>query len=99
MDYIIYMIPGVMVLALLYAMLVSARISKMDEGTDRMKKIAGYIAAGAMSFLKAEYKILSIFVIIVGALLALTADPERSSSLIVLAFVVGAFLSAFAGFI
>ena len=99
MEYIIYMIPGVMVLALLYAMLISARINKIEEGTERMKKIAGYIAAGAMSFLKAEYKILAIFVVIVGALLAITADPERSSSLIVLAFVVGAFSSAFAGFI
>src|ERR1019366_4888604 len=93
------LIPCVMVGALLYAMIISARIGKMDAGTDRMKKIAGYIAAGAMSFLKAEYKILAIFVIIVGSLLAISADPDRSSPLITLAFVTGALLSALAGFI
>src|SRR5438477_10301351 len=98
MNYIIYLIPCIMVAALLYAMVISARIGKMDAGTDRMKKIAGYIADGAMSFLKAEYKILAIFVVIVGALLALSADPVRSSPLITVAFITGAFLSAFAGF-
>src|SRR5436190_19875772 len=99
MDYIIYIIPCVMVAALLYAMILSARIGKKDAGTDRMKKIAGYIAAGAMSFLKAEYKILAIFVVIVGILLAVSADPHSSSPLITVAFVTGAFLSALAGFI
>src|SRR5204863_1928347 len=54
---------------------------------------------GAMSFLKAEYKILSIFVIVVGIFLAITANTVTSSRIIVLAFVTGAFLSAFAGFL
>lgn len=99
MDLILYLIPLVMVAALIYAMIISVRISKQEIGTDRMKQISTYIANGAMSFLKAEYKILTIFVIIVGTLLAVTADPHRSSPLIVLAFVVGAFLSALAGFI
>jgi K(+)-stimulated pyrophosphate-energized sodium pump len=99
MDLIIYLIPLVMVAALVYAMILSVKISKQEIGTDRMKQISTYIADGAMSFLKAEYKILTIFVIIVGTLLALTADPHRSSPLIVLAFIVGAFLSALAGFI
>src|SRR5215218_4242045 len=98
MDFIIYLIPCIMVAALLYAMILSIRIGKMDAGTDRMKKIAGYIAAGAMSFLKAEYKILAIFVVIVGALLAISADPVHSSPLITVAFVTGALLSALAGF-
>jgi K(+)-stimulated pyrophosphate-energized sodium pump len=99
MDLILYLIPLIMVAALVYAMILSVKISKQEIGTDRMKQISTYIANGAMSFLKAEYKILTIFVIIVGALLGLTADPHRSSPLIVLAFVVGAFLSALAGFI
>jgi K(+)-stimulated pyrophosphate-energized sodium pump len=99
MSMILYLIPAVMVAALVYAMVISIRIGKYEVGTDRMKQISGYIANGAMSFLKAEYKILAIFVVIVGILLAVTADPHRSSPLIVIAFVVGALSSACAGFI
>lgn len=88
-----------MVLALIYAMILSVRISKEPAGNERMQQIAKYIADGAMSFLKAEYKILAIFVIIVSVLLGVTADPHRSHPLIVMAFVVGALSSALAGFI
>ena len=99
MEMILYMVPGIAVLALIYSAIIAARISKEDAGTDRMKQIAGYISAGAMSFLKAEYKILAIFVVIVGSFLVVTADPVSSSKVIVIAFVVGAFLSAFAGYV
>jgi len=99
MEFLIYLVPVVAVLALLYALVVSMRISKYDAGNDRMKKIAKAISMGAMSFLKAEYKILAIFVVIVGVLLGITADPHHSSPLIVVAFVTGALLSAMAGFI
>jgi len=64
-----------------------------------MKKIAGHIAEGAMAFLKAEYKILSVFVVCVALLLAFTANSETSSPLVGLSFVLGAFCSALAGFI
>lgn len=64
-----------------------------------MKKIAGHIAEGAMAFLKAEYKILAIFVVCVALLLAFTADSESSHPLVGLSFVLGAFCSALAGFI
>jgi K(+)-stimulated pyrophosphate-energized sodium pump len=99
MDLLIYLVPVIAVLALIYALVVSMRINKYDAGNDRMKKIAHAIASGAMSFLKAEYKILAIFVVIVGVLLGISADPHRSSPLIVMAFITGAFLSALAGFI
>ncbi len=99
MDTILFLIPAIAVLALIYSAFLTVRISKEDAGTDRMKQIAGFIATGAMSFLKAEYKILAIFVVIVGAFLAISADPVNSSQLIVLAFVVGAFLSALAGYL
>lgn len=88
-----------MVAALLYAMILSVKIGKAEIGNDRMKQISTYIANGAMSFLKAEYKLLAVFVVIVGALLAFTADPVHSSPIILVAFVVGAFLSALAGFL
>ncbi|MEO8086185.1 MAG: sodium-translocating pyrophosphatase [Bacteroidota bacterium] len=99
MDMLIYVVPVIAILALIYSSIITARITKEDQGTDRMKQIAGYIATGAMSFLKAEYKILAVFVVIVSVMLGISADAETSSPLIVLAFVTGAFLSAFAGFI
>jgi len=87
------------VLGLLYVIWKSAWVSNQDAGTDKMKKIAGHIAEGAMAFLKAEYKVLSIFVACVALLLAFTASSETSSPLVGVSFVLGAFSSALAGFI
>jgi K(+)-stimulated pyrophosphate-energized sodium pump len=99
MENIIYALPAFGVLGLLFVMWKSAWVNKQDEGTDKMKKIAGHIAEGAMAFLKAEYKVLSIFVISVAILLAATANSETSSPLVAVSFVLGAFCSALAGFI
>lgn len=94
-----YLVPAFGVLALLYTMIKSAWVTKQDAGNDRMKEIAKYISDGAMAFLKAEYKILTYFVIIAGLLLAFMGySNPKSSWMIALAFVVGAFLSALAGF-
>lgn len=95
----ILMIVGISVLALVFAFIRSGWIAKQDPGNAQMQKIAKYIAEGALAFLKAEYKVLSIFVVTVAILLALTADAETSHAVIGLAFVVGATLSALAGFI
>src|SRR6187551_18807 len=92
-------IIGISVVALVYAFFQSRWVSKQDPGNERMQKIAKYIADGAMNFLKAEYKVLSIFVIVVAIVLSLSANPESSHAIIGLAFVVGATLSALAGFI
>ncbi len=99
MHFLFYTIPIFGILALLYTWVKSFQISHKDAGTDRMKKIAGHIAEGAMAFLKAEYKILAIFVISVAILLAVTANPQDSSPLISVSFIVGALCSAFAGLI
>jgi K(+)-stimulated pyrophosphate-energized sodium pump len=99
MENILYLLPGFGVLGLLFVVWKSAWVSKQEVGTDKMKKIAGHIAEGAMAFLKAEYKILSIFVVCVAILLAVTAESETSSPLVGLSFVLGAFCSALAGFI
>jgi K(+)-stimulated pyrophosphate-energized sodium pump len=99
MNNLIYAIPVISVATLLYAILKSAWIKKQEVGNERMHKIAGYIAEGAMSFLRAEYKVLTFFVIIVCLLLGFTADPVKSSWLISVAFIVGAVLSALAGYI
>jgi len=96
---IIYIIPVFGVLALLYTFWKATWVSKQDVGTEKMAKIAKHIADGAMAFLKAEYKVLSIFVISVAILLAVSADAENSSPIIGVSFLVGAFCSALAGFI
>jgi len=99
MEKIIYAIPAFGVLALLYTLWKSAWVKNQDAGSDKMKKIAGHIAEGAMAFLKAEYRVLAIFVLVVAVLLGVTADGEASSPLVGVSFIFGALCSALAGFI
>jgi len=100
MSSLFYLVPGFGILALLYTLIKSSWVSKQDAGNDRMKEIAKYISEGAMAFLKAEYKVLTYFVIIAGMLLAFMGYSNPASSpLIAVAFVIGAFFSALAGFI
>jgi len=95
---ITYSIPVFGALALLYMFWRSAWVSKQEVGNERMAGIAKSIADGAMAFLKAEYRVLSIFVVAVAVLLAVTADAETSSWMVAISFVVGAVCSALAGF-
>jgi K(+)-stimulated pyrophosphate-energized sodium pump len=98
-SYIIYLIPVLGLLGLLVMGFKSSWVGKQDEGNERMATIAVNISKGAMSFLKAEYKILSIFVISVAVLLAATANAETSSWMVAVSFVLGAISSALAGYI
>lgn len=87
-------------LALVFVFVKSAWVSKQDQGTDKMKRIAKNIADGAMSFLKAEYKILAIFVLAVSVLLFFKGNNEEGSNgMVAFSFIVGAICSALAGFI
>tara|TARA_Y100000782_G_C10169394_1_gene259091 strand:- start:91 stop:2190 length:2100 start_codon:yes stop_codon:yes gene_type:complete len=91
---------GAGALAMLYAFWKTSWITAQDEGTSRMKQIGASIADGAMAFLKAEYRVLAVFVISVAVLLSIANSGQADSSpLIALSFVVGAFASAFAGFL
>ncbi|MEE9437643.1 MAG: sodium-translocating pyrophosphatase [Saprospiraceae bacterium] len=96
---LIYVIPVFGVLALLYTFWKSGWVSKQDAGSDKMKRIANDISDGAMSFLKAEYKVLTYFVIIVAILLYVSSTYSGASPLVVLSFVLGAICSALAGYI
>ncbi|QNS42286.1 sodium-translocating pyrophosphatase [Chryseobacterium manosquense] len=94
------LVPIFGILALIYTFVQSAWVSKQNAGNDRMKEISGHIADGAMAFLKAEYKIMLYFVVIVSILLGVMgASNANSHWSIGLAFIVGAILSALAGFI
>lgn len=96
---LMYSIPLFGILGLVYVFWRSAWVSRLDSGTDKMKKIAGHIAEGAMAFLRAEYRVLAIFVVCVAVLLGISADKETSSPLVAVSFIVGAFCSALAGYI
>ncbi len=96
---LIYLIPVLGVIGLLYTFWKTSWVNKQDEGTDLMKSIAAAIQDGAMAFLRAEYKVLAIFVAVVAILLAVSGNTEGSSPLVGLSFIVGAFCSGLAGFI
>ena len=96
-----YIIPLAGLLALLFTYLRAQWVARQDPGTDRMKRIAGYITDGAMAFLRAEYSKLVWFVVAVALLLAYQGGSggAETSAWIGLSFVVGALCSALAGFI
>jgi K(+)-stimulated pyrophosphate-energized sodium pump len=100
------MIPLLGVLGLVVMAIKSAWVSKQDAGDKNMQELAGYIADGAMAFLKAEWKVLSIFVVFAAALLAYSGTIHEvngkeihSSWIISIAFIIGAVFSATAGYI
>ena len=97
---IIIIVPLVAVLALAYAYLKAAWVSKQDPGNERMQMIGRWIADGAMAFLGREYKFLSIFVVAVAILLGVTNAfvSEDTTAVIALSFILGACCSALAGF-
>ena len=100
MTWYVYLVPVMGVIGLLFTISRFFWVSKQDAGTDRMKEISAYIAQGAMAFLRAEWRILTYFVIVVGILLAFMGSRNESSHWsIAIAFIIGAFFSALAGFI
>jgi K(+)-stimulated pyrophosphate-energized sodium pump len=103
---LIYFIPLLGLIGILVMAVKSAWVNKQDAGDKNMQELAGYIADGAMAFLKAEWRVLSIFVLFAGALLAYSGTlteihgrPIHSSWIISISFVIGAVLSATAGYI
>ena len=100
MDNLIYVIPAMGIVGLLYTFLKFAWVDKQEAGNERMKEISTYIADGAMAFLKAEWKILTYFVIIAAILLGIMGYSSANSSWsIAISFICGGFFSALAGFI
>ncbi len=100
MDILFYSVPAFGVIALIYTFVKSAWVEKQADGTDRMREIAKYIFDGAMAFLKAEYTMLAKFVVVVALLLGLLGwSSETSHWSIAIAFIIGAFFSALAGYI
>lgn len=84
---------GAGVIALIYAIVLALTVSKKDAGTDRMKEIANAIASGARAFLFSEYKILVVFVIVLGIVLGLAISWVTA-----ICFLAGAVFSVLAGY-
>ena len=94
------LVPLMGVIGLLYTFVKFNWVAKQDAGTEHMKTISKYIAEGAMAFLRAEWKILGYFVVIVALLLGVMASSNPNSHwMIAVAFVIGAICSATAGYI
>lgn len=98
---IILLVPIIGIAALVFTFKRAKWVEAQDPGTERMQRIEGYIAEGAMAFLKAEYKVLGIFVVLISGLLFWQGSMSdgKSSGMVAVSFIVGAFCSALAGFI
>ena len=100
MNSSIYLVPilGLIGLVVMYTKFMW--VSRQDAGNERMQEIASYIADGAIAFLKAEWRVLIIFGVFVAILLSFAGTlVENSDWPIGIAFAIGAFTSAFAGYI
>ena len=100
MDPLFYLVPILGVVGLLFMVVKAAWVNKQDAGTGKMQEIAKAIADGALAFLKAEWRVMGIFVVAVGLLLTWSGTlVENSHWLIGISFVIGAVVSAFAGYL
>lgn len=99
-DWLMYAVPALGIVGILIMLVKSAWVSKQSSGDQKMSELAGHIADGAMSFLKAEWKIMSYFVIIAAILLGYSGTMvEHSHPIIAVAFIIGAVFSALAGYV
>jgi len=97
---LIYLVPALGLVGLLIMAVKSAWVTKQPTGDKNMVELSGYIADGAMAFLKAEWKVLSYFAVIAAIVLAWSGTlVPTSSPVIAISFLIGAFLSALAGYI
>ena len=100
MENFLYIVPVLGLIGLLWMFIQSNWINKQDAGDAKMQGIATAIADGAMAFLKAEYRILAIYMVIAGTALGILSQVVESSHILIVAsFVVGCIFSALAGFI
>jgi len=100
MENILFILPVLAIVGFIFMFIKSAWVTKQEVGTEKMAIIAKNIAEGAMAFLKAEYKVLAIFVVAVAILLVFKGNSEANSTgLVAVSFVVGALMSGLAGFI
>lgn len=104
MNFLLYVVPFLGIIGLIVMAIKSAWVKKQEVGDANMVELAKYIADGAMAFLKAEWKVMAYFVVIAAILLAWSGtmtDPmhPQTHPVIAITFLIGAFLSALAGYL
>ncbi|RLD78580.1 MAG: sodium-translocating pyrophosphatase [Bacteroidetes bacterium] len=100
MENLIYYLIGIAVLGLAYALWKTRKVFLQEEGTQKMKDTSSYISSASLTFIKTEYKVLSVFVVLLGVLLFLQSrSVEDSNIFLVVSFIVGATFSALAGYL
>jgi K(+)-stimulated pyrophosphate-energized sodium pump len=102
MENMFFVVPLAGVIALVFAYMKASWVSKQDPGTEEMQKIAKRIQDGAMAFIRAEYKVLAIFVVVVAIILGVAnamGSGQGQHPIIALSFICGAFASGLAGWV
>lgn len=94
MENLMYVVPVISILALIFAAYLASKVSKQAEGTEKMKEIASAISEGARAFLTAEYRILIVFVLVLFLLIGFGIGNWVTA----VCFVVGALFSTLAGY-
>ncbi|MCQ2365068.1 MAG: sodium-translocating pyrophosphatase [Akkermansia sp.] len=98
-ETLFWIVPFASLVALVMAAKFFFDMKKADEGTDRMKEIAGYVREGAMAYLKQQYKIVGIFFVIIAIIFAVMAYFGMQNKIVPVAFLTGGFFSGLAGFV
>ncbi|MBK7886457.1 MAG: sodium-translocating pyrophosphatase [Bacteroidetes bacterium] len=99
MENFVYIVPVLGIIGLIYMFVKASWVKKQDAGDSKMEEISSAIAEGAMSFLKSEYKILAIYMVLASIGLGILSQMVESSHiLIVVAFIIGCIFSAVAGY-
>ncbi len=106
MNSIVYLVPAFGIIGLLYTAWKFSWVSRQEAGDENMQRLSGYIADGAIAFLKAEWRVLAMFALPTALILAwlgmdegTVENPIHSSPIIAVAFLIGAVFSAFAGYV
>ncbi|MDP5067620.1 MAG: sodium/proton-translocating pyrophosphatase, partial [Schleiferiaceae bacterium] len=103
MNQIEWIVPVLGLLGLVVMIGKAIWVNKQDAGDENMVELAGHISRGALAFLRAEWRVLGVFVVIAAALLGWSAELEAVAAhtdwVIAIAFIIGAVFSAFAGWI
>jgi K(+)-stimulated pyrophosphate-energized sodium pump len=99
MENFLYIVPVLGLVGLVYMYFKASWVNKQDAGDEKMQTIANSIAEGAMAFLKSEYRILAIYMVIASIGLGLLSQAVESSHILIVAsFITGCIFSALAGF-
>lgn len=98
-SYFIYLVLLSSLIALGFAYFFYKKMLRLSEGTDKMKLIASHVRVGAMAYIKQQYKVVFVTLIILSILFAIMVQLDLQNPWVPFAFLTGGLFSALAGFI